>query len=207
MALLGSIGSMFIPTIVGNVAGRALFGKRGGQLGSLAGAIYGGRGFFDDLIGGPNPILLPDTVSKAANQVAPGILGNPTLNQSLLQAPQVNGILTGSGNTPLSLMDKITQGVTQGANELFGPVGDFAENYPTMTNMGANMAAMSMLQPPQRPPVIASGMEGATITPNQGNPSGRVPGLKTDPVRVTYSPDSLYPVSPRGVGGRQMFYY
>lgn len=207
MALLGSIGSMFIPTIVGNVAGRALFGKRGAQLGSLAGAIYGGRGFFDDLIGGPNPILLPDTAYNAANKVAPSFLGTPTLNQSLLQAPQVNGILTGAGNTPLSTLDKITQGITQGANQLFGPVGDFAENYPTMTNVGANMMAMNMMQPPQVQPKIASGIEGATITPNQGNPSGRVPGLRTEPVRVLFSPDSLYPVSPRGLGGRNMFYY
>lgn len=203
MALLSTLGSMVIPTIIGNVVGRAIGGKTGARLGSLAGSIYGGRNFLLDAMKGPNPIIPPDTAYQAANQVAPNILGTPTLNQSLLQAPQVNGILTGSGNTPLTFMDKATQAF----NEFTAPISDTAANYPTMTNMGAQMAAMSMLQPRQQPPVIASGMEGATITPKTGNVSGRVPGLRTDPVRISYSPNSLYPVSPRGVGGRQMFYY
>lgn len=199
-----TLGSMIIPTVVGNVAGRALFGKRGAQLGSLAGAIYGGRGFFEDMLKGPNPLIPPDaTAFNAANKVAPSFLGTPTLNQSLLQAPQVNGILTGSGNTPLSFMDKATQAF----NEFTAPISDTAANYPTMTNVGANMLAMNMMQPPQVQPKIASGVEGVTITPNQGNPSGRVPGLKTDPIRVSFSPNSIYPVSPRGLGGRNMFYY
>lgn len=203
MALLGSIGSMFIPTIVGNVAGRALFGKRGAQLGSLAGALYGGKNFFTDLMQGPNPIIPPDVAYKTANQVAPNILGTPTLNQSLLQAPQVNGILTGAGNTPLSFMDKATGAL----KDLTSPIGEFTENYPTMTNIGAQMAAMQMMQPRQQQPIISSGIEGAQITPKPGNFSGRVPGLRTDPVRIKYSPNSLYPVSPQGMGGRQMFYY
>ena len=81
-----TLGKMIIPTVVGNVAGRALFGKRGAQLGSLAGAMYGGRGFFEDMLKGPNPIIPPDaTAFNAANQVAPSILGNPTLNQSLFK--------------------------------------------------------------------------------------------------------------------------
>lgn len=203
MALFSTLGSMVIPTIVGNVVGRAIGGKTGARLGSLAGSIYGGRNFLLDAMKGPNPIIPPDTAINAANQVAPNILGTPTLNQSLLGAPQVNGILTGTGNTPLTFMDKATQAI----NQFTAPISDTAANYPTMTNMGAQMAAMSMLQPRQQPPVIASGMEGATITPKQGNVSGRVPGLRSDPVRVNYSPNSLYPVSPRGVGGRQMFYY
>lgn len=203
MALFSTLGSMVIPTIVGNVVGRAIGGKTGARLGSLAGSIYGGRNFLLDAMQGPNPIIPPDTAINAANQVAPNILGTPTLNQSLLGSPQVNGILTGTGNTPLTFMDKATQAI----NQFTGPISDTAANYPTMTNMGAQMAAMSMLQPRQQPPVISSGMEGATITPKTGNVSGRVPGLRSDPVRVTYSPNSLYPVSPRGVGGRQMFYY
>ena len=203
MALLSTLGSMVIPTIVGNVVGRAIGGKTGARLGSLAGSIYGGRNFILDAMKGPNPIIPPDTAINAANQVAPNILGTPTLNQSLLGAPQVNGILTGTGNTPLTFMDKATQAI----NQFTGPISDTAANYPTMTNMGAQMAAMSMLQPRQQPPVIASGMEGATITPKQGNVSGRVPGLRTDPVRIKYSPNSLYPVSSQGMGGRQMFYY
>jgi hypothetical protein len=203
MALLSTLGSMVIPTIVGNVVGRAIGGKTGARLGSLAGSIYGGRNFLLDAMKGPNPIIPPDTAINAANQVAPNILGTPTLNQSLLGAPQVNGILTGTGNTPLTFMDKATQAI----NQFTGPISDTAANYPTMTNMGAQMAAMSMLQPRQQPPVIASGMEGATITPKQGNVSGRVPGLRTDPVRIKYSPNSLYPVSSQGMGGRQMFYY
>jgi hypothetical protein len=199
-----TLGSMIIPTVVGNVVGRAIGGKTGARLGSLAGSIYGGRGFFEDMLKGPNPLIPPDaTAFNAANQVAPSILGNPTLNQSLLQAPQVNGILTGAGNTPLSFMDKATQAF----NEFTAPISDTAANYPTMTNVGANMLAMNMMQPPQVQPKIASGVEGVTITPNQGNPSGRVPGLKTDPVRVSFSPNSIYPVSPRGLGGRNMFYY
>jgi len=203
MALFSTLGSMVIPTIVGNVVGRAIGGKTGARLGSLAGSIYGGRNFLLDAMKGPNPIIPPDTAINAANQVAPNILGTPTLNQSLLGAPQVNGILTGTGNTPLTFMDKATQAF----NQFTDPISDTAANYPTMTNLGAQMAAMSMLQPRQQPPVIASGMEGATITPKEGNVSGRVPGLRSDPVRVSYSPNSLYPVSPRGVGGRQMFYY
>ena len=203
MAFFSTLGSMVIPTIVGNVAGRAIGGKTGARIGSLAGSIYGGRNFLLDAMKGPNPIIPPDTAINAANQVAPNILGTPTLNQSLLGSPQVNGILTGTGNTPLTFMDKATQAI----NQFTGPISDTAANYPTMTNMGAQMAAMSMLQPRQQPPVIASGMEGATITPKQGNVSGRVPGLRTDPVRIKYSPNSLYPVSSQGMGGRQMFYY
>ena len=203
MALFSTLGSMVIPTIVGNVVGRAIGGKTGARIGSLAGSIYGGRNFLLDAMKGPNPIIPPDTAINAANQVAPNILGTPTLNQSLLGAPQVNGILTGTGNNPLTFMDKATQAI----NQFTSPISDTAANYPTMTNMGAQMAAMNMLQPRQQPPVIASGMEGATISPKQGNVSGRVPGLRTDPVRISYSPNSLYPVSPRGVGGRQMFYY
>lgn len=203
MALFSTLGSMVIPTIVGNVVGRAIGGKTGARIGSLAGSIYGGRNFLMDAMKGPNPIIPPDTAYQAANQVAPNILGTPTLNQSLLGSPQVNGILTGTGNTPLTFMDKATQAI----NQFTGPISDTAANYPTMTNMGAQMAAMSMLQPRQQPPVIASGMEGATITPKQGNVSGRIPGLRSDPVRVSYSPNSLYPVSSQGMGGRQMFYY
>src|SRR6056300_1748919 len=102
MALLSTLGSMVIPTIVGNVVGRAIGGKTGARLGSLAGSIYGGRNYLLDAMKGPNPIIPPDTAINAANQVSPNILGTPTLNQSLLGAPQVNGILTGTGNTPLT---------------------------------------------------------------------------------------------------------
>jgi len=203
MAFFSTLGSMVIPTIVGNVAGRAIGGKTGARIGSLAGSIYGGRNFLLDAMKGPNPIIPPDTAYKAANQVAPSILGTPTLNKSLLQAPQVNGILTGTGNTPLTFMDKATQAF----NQFTAPISDTAANYPTMTNMGAQMAAINMMQPRQQPPVVASGGEGAVITPKQGNVSGRVPGLRTDPVRIKYSPNSLYPVSSQGMGGRQMFYY
>lgn len=203
MALFSTLGSMIIPTIVGNVVGRAIGGKTGARIGSLAGSIYGGRNFLLDAMQGPNPIIPPDTVYQASNQVAPNILGTPTLNQSLLGSPQVNGILTGAGNTPLTFMDKATQAI----NQFTAPISDTAANYPTMTNMGAQIAAMNMMQPRQQPPVIASGAEGAMITPKEGNISGRVPGLRTEPVRIKYSPNSLYPVSSQGMGGRQMFYY
>lgn len=176
-----TLGSMIIPTIIGNVAGRAIGGKTGARLGSLAGSIYGGRGFFDGLLSsgqGPNPIILPD--------------GTQSFMPSFMKT-------SGGG-----ILDTITSAGSDFMKGIQGSIPDFGGSGGG--NIGNTLLMGSLLGSGgnQRIPVQSAGPD---IIPSQYNASGRIdPDFSSKVITVkTPSMGLIQPYSTTGFGGARMF--
>jgi len=178
-----TLGSMILPTIIGNTVGRAIGGKTGARLGSLAGSIYGGRGFFDGLLSsgqGPNPIILPDGTKSFMPSFMTG-------------SPRGGGIL-----------DTITSAGSDFMKGIQGSVPDFGGSGGG--NIGNTLLMSQMLGSGgnQRVPFQGS---GANIIPSQYNASGRInPDFSSKVISVkSPSMGSIQPYSTTGFGGSRMF--
>jgi len=177
-----TLGSMILPTIIGNTVGRAIGGKTGARLGSLAGSIYGGRGFFDGLLSsgkGPNPIILPDGTQSFMPSFMTG-------------SPSGGGILDSITSAGSDFMKGIKSSVPDFGGSSGGSVGN-------ALLMGSLMGQGGY----QRPQVSGA---GPSIVPSQYNASGRVnPDFRTKVSVVSPTAGLLYPYNMRGFGGAGMF--
>jgi len=181
-----TLGSMILPTIIGNTVGRAIGGKTGARLGTLAGSIYGGRGFFDGLLSsgqGPNPIILPDGTQSFMPSFMTG-------------SPSGGGIL----DTITSAGSDFMKGIKSSVPDFGGFGGSGGGSIGNTLLMGSLLGGGGN----QRVPFQGG---GADIIPSQYNASGRISpdfSSKVIPVR-TPSMGLIQPYSTTGFGGSRMF--